>query len=101
MRRAPQAQSPPLTPGQRRRKAPRLDELARLTEACQGRYRDVVPVLALAGLRWGELAGVQVGDLASVPGPGLRLRRAVLAGGGGGALEHGHVGRRCARLPGS
>jgi integrase len=63
-----------------------LDELARLTEACQGRYRDVVLVLALAGLRWGELAGLQVGDLVSVPGPGLRLRRAVLAGGGGGAL---------------
>ena len=60
-----------------------LDELARLTEACQGRYRDVVPVLALAGLRWGELAGLQVGDQVSVPGPGLRLRRAVLAGGGG------------------
>ena len=63
-----------------------LDELARLTEACQGGYRDVVLVLALAGLRWGELAGLQVGDLVSVPGPGLRLRRAVLAGGGGGAL---------------
>ncbi len=63
-----------------------LDELTRLTEACQGRYRDVVLVLALAGLRWGELAGLQVGDLVSVPGPGLRLRRAVLAGGGGGAL---------------
>jgi integrase len=63
-----------------------LKELASLTEACQGRYRDVVPVLALAGLRWGELAGLQVGDRVSVPGPGLRLRRAVLAGGGGGAL---------------
>jgi integrase len=63
-----------------------LEELAKLTEACQGRYRDVVPVLALAPLRWGELAGLQVGDLVSVPGPGLRLRRAVLAGGGGGAL---------------
>jgi integrase len=57
-----------------------------LTEACKGRYRDVVPVLALAGLRWGELAGLQVGDRVSVPGPGLRLRRAVLASGGGGAL---------------
>jgi hypothetical protein len=103
------------------------------------------------GLRWGELAGIRVGDLVSVPGPGLRLRRAVLAGGGGGALyvdtlknnrartvplvpglmecregpgcvavqrvgrrptagveletlgalEHGHVSRRCARLPSS
>ena len=63
-----------------------LDELETLTEACKGRYRDVVPVLALAGLRWGELAGLQVGDRVSVPGPGLRLRRAMLAGGGGGAL---------------
>jgi integrase len=63
-----------------------LDELARLTKACQGRYRDVVRVLALAGLRWGELAGLQVGDVVSVPGPGLRLRRAVLAAGGGGVL---------------
>ena len=63
-----------------------LDELRALTEACKGRYRDVVPVLALAGLRWGELAGLQVGDRVSVPGPGLRLRRAVLASGGGGAL---------------
>jgi len=46
----------------------------------------VVSVLALAGLRWGELAGLQVGDRVSVPGPGLRLSRAVLASGGGGAL---------------
>jgi integrase len=63
-----------------------LDELRTLTAACKGRYRDVVPMLALAGLRWGELAGLQVGDRTSVPGPGLRLRRAVLASGGGGAL---------------
>ena len=62
-----------------------LEELRALTEACKGRYRDVVPVLALAGLRWGELAGLQVSDRVSVPGPGLRLRRAVLASGGGGA----------------
>jgi hypothetical protein len=60
-----------------------LQELWELTEACKGRYRDVVPVLALAGLRWGELAGLQVGDRVSVPGPGLRLRRTVLASGGG------------------
>jgi integrase len=60
-----------------------LQEVWALTEACKGRYRDVVPVLALAGLRWGELAGLQVGDRVSVPGPGLRLRRAVLASGGG------------------
>jgi integrase len=63
-----------------------LDELRTLTAACKSRYRDVVPVLALAGLRWGELAGLRVGDRVSVPGPGLRLRRAVLASGGGGAL---------------
>ena len=63
-----------------------LDELWALTEACKGRYRDVVPVLALDGLRWGELAGLQVGDRVRVPGPGLRLRRALLASSGGGSL---------------
>ena len=63
-----------------------LAELRALAAACSGPYRDVVPVLALAGLRWGELAGLQVGDLVSVPGPGLRLTRAVLASEGGGAL---------------
>jgi integrase len=63
-----------------------VEEVRTLMEACRGRYREVVPVLALAGLRWGELAGLQVGDRISVPGPGLRLRRAVLASGGGGAL---------------
>jgi integrase len=42
--------------------------------------------MALAGLRWGELAGLQVADRVRAPGPGLRLRRAVLASGGGGAL---------------
>jgi len=63
-----------------------LAELHALTAACAGPYRDVVLVLALAGLRWGELAGLQVGDRVSVPGPGLRLSRAVLASRGGGAL---------------
>jgi integrase len=63
-----------------------LGELRALTTACRGRYRDVVLVLALTGLRWGELAGLHVGDRVSVPGPGLRLRRTVLASGGGGAL---------------
>jgi integrase len=63
-----------------------LDELRALMEACQGRYRDLVPVLVLAGLRWGELVGLQVGYRVSIPGPGLRLRRTVLASGGGGAL---------------
>lgn len=36
-------------------------------------------VLGLAGLRWGEIAGLQVGDRVSVPGQELRLQRAVLA----------------------
>src|SRR5215467_13659382 len=76
------------TSGRERREGQALtiEELLALTEECKGRYREVVPVLALAGLRWGELAGLQVGDRVSVPGPGLRLRRAMLAGGGGGAL---------------
>jgi integrase len=63
-----------------------LDELHALTAACTGPYRDVVLVLALAGMRWGEVAGLQVGDRVSVPGPGLRLSRAVLASKGGGSL---------------
>src|SRR5215467_11251522 len=76
------------TSGQARREgqALTLAELDALTGACTGPYRDIVPVLALAGLRWGELAGLQVGDQVSVPGPGLRLSRAVLASEGGGAL---------------
>jgi len=56
-----------------------IEALRALTEACKGRYRDVVPMLALAGLRWGELAGLRVDDRVSVPRPGLRLRRTVLA----------------------
>src|SRR3954452_10836543 len=40
----------------------------------------------LTGMRWGELAGVQVGDLITVPGRGLRLQRTVLASNVGG--EH-------------
>ena len=78
----------PPTSGRARREgqALTLAELHALTAACAGPYRDVVPVLALAGLRWGEMAGLRVGDRVSVPGPGLRLSRAVLASEGGGAL---------------
>src|SRR5262249_4229622 len=43
-------------------------------------------MLALAGLRWGELAGLRVRDRGSGPRPGLRLRRTGLGSGGGGAL---------------
>ncbi|MGH3099096.1 MAG: tyrosine-type recombinase/integrase, partial [Streptosporangiales bacterium] len=62
------------------------EEVHALTAACQGSYGDVVLVLAYTGLRWGELAGLHVGDLISVPGRGLRVQRAVLASGGGGQL---------------
>lgn len=55
------------------------DELNALASACTGVYADVVRVLGLAGLRWGELAGLKVSDLVHVPGRGLRLQRAVLA----------------------
>ena len=46
----------------------------------------MVKVLGLAGLRWGELAGLQVGDCVAVPGQGLRLQRSVLASSKGGEL---------------
>ena len=49
-------------------------------------YAELVYVLAMQGLRWGELAGLQAGDRVMVPGPGLRLSRAVLASNGGGEL---------------
>jgi integrase len=62
------------------------DELDALAAACRGVYADVVKVLGLAGLRWGELAGLQLGDRIAVPGPGLRLQRSVLASSKGGEL---------------
>jgi len=55
---------------------PEIDALA---AACTGPYADVVQVLALSGLRWAELAGLQVGDRVKVPGEGLRLQRTVMA----------------------
>ena len=74
--------------GQSRRERQTLDpdELLALAAACSGRYADVILMLGLQGLRWGELAGLRVGDRVSVPGPGLRLLRAVLASNGGGTL---------------
>lgn len=75
-------------------------ELHDLVELCRGPGADVVLVLGLAGLRWGEVAGVRVGDLVSVPGRGLRLQRAVLASGGGGALFVDTLkGRRARTVP--
>jgi len=63
-----------------------IEQLQELAEACRGPYADVVLVLGLAGLRWGELAGLQVADRITVPGPGLRVQRSVLASGAGGGL---------------
>lgn len=33
-------------------------ELDALAAACTGAYADIVKILGLAGLRWGELAGL-------------------------------------------
>lgn len=63
-----------------------VDELMELANVAQGRYADVILVLGLCGLRWGELAGLQVGDRIAVPGQGLRLQRAVLASSARGEL---------------
>jgi integrase len=56
-----------------------LDELRELRQASAGPYADVVLFLGLTGLRWGEVAGLQVGDMITLPGYGLRLQRAVLS----------------------
>jgi integrase len=61
-------------------------EIEALADACTGKYADVVRVLALAGLRWGELAGLKVGDRVKVPGEGLRLQRTVMSSKDKGAL---------------
>src|SRR4051812_15166567 len=86
--RNPAANVRPPSGGRSRREghALSIDELLALATACQGSYADIVLVLGLQGLRWGELAGLQVGDVASNPGPGLRVVRAVLSSKGGGEL---------------
>ena len=53
-------------------------QLRSLRDACATEYADVVLVLGLAGLRWGEVAGLQVGDLVDRPGRGMRVQLAVL-----------------------
>jgi integrase len=74
-----------------------LSELAALATACNGPYGDLIMVLGLEGLRWGEVAGPQVGDRVSVPGLGLRLSRTVLASNSGGALYVDSLKSRRAR----
>lgn len=87
------------TGGQGRREGQTLSisELEALATACDGPYGDLIMVLGLEGLRWGEVAGLQVGDRVSVPGPGLRLSRAVLCSSGGGALYVDTLKNRLAR----
>lgn len=63
-----------------------LDEVDALVEAATSQYADLIRVLALAGLRWSELAGLQVRDRVDAPGPGLRLQRAVMASSDRGGL---------------
>lgn len=77
----PAAGVKPPTGGRKRREGKFLTvrQLEELADACDGPYGELVLVLGLGGLRWGELAGLQVGDLVHVPGRGLRLDRAVLA----------------------
>jgi integrase len=74
--------------GQARREGQFLTvrQLEDLASACHGPYAELVLVLGMGGLRWGELAGLQVGDLVHVPGRGLRLQRAVVMSGAGGEL---------------
>jgi integrase len=48
----------------------------------ESQYADLVRFLGLSGLRWGEAAGLQVGDVITVPGPGVRVQRAVLLASG-------------------
>ena len=90
------------TTGRSRREGQFLtrDELEDLASACSGIYSDVVKVLGLAGLRWGEVAGLQVADRVSVPGAGLRVQRSVLASNDGGALFVDSLkGRRARTVP--
>jgi len=63
-----------------------VPQLYELHEHARGKYADLVLVLGVGGLRWGELAGLQAGDRVFVPGRGLRLQRTVLASGDGGEL---------------
>ncbi len=60
-----------------------LDEVIRLADAIDPRYRTLILVGAFGGLRIGELAGLQVGDFNPADGH-LRIRRGV-------THVHGHT----------
>ena len=90
------------TAGRTRREGQYLTvaEVDALVSACTGTYAELVKVLALGGMRWGELAGLQVRDRVSVPGAGLRLQRAVLANSDTGELyEETLKGHRARTVP--
>lgn len=77
-----------------------LEELHALSDAATGKYAELVTLLGLCGLRWGELAGLRRGDLVQVPGPGIRVQRAVLASSHDGSLYVDTLkGRRARTVP--
>jgi integrase len=76
-----------------------LDEVEALAAACHGPLSDVVLVLGYTGLRWGELAGLQVGDRVDVPGAGLRVRRAVLTAANGTVFVDSAKNHRARTVP--
>ncbi|MER7609282.1 tyrosine-type recombinase/integrase [Nocardioides sp. NPDC127503] len=77
----PAAQVAAPTTGKVRREGQFLTrrEVEELANTCDSEYGDVVRVLALAGLRWSELAGLKVGDRVQVPGQGIRVQRTVMS----------------------
>lgn len=57
-----------------------LDGLLTLVETQRtfgGRYADITLVLGLTGIRFGELRGLRVRDIVTVPFPGLAVKRSV------------------------
>ncbi len=64
---------------------PLLLEVVETQRRYAGRYADVTLVLALTGLRLGELRGLRVKDVASVPYPAIVVHRSVPQSGRTGA----------------
>ncbi|MEO8827467.1 site-specific integrase [Lapillicoccus sp.] len=66
-----------------------LELLLRVVETqreCAGRYAEITLVLALTGVRMGELRGLRVRDVDAVPYPGLVVKRSVPQSGRTGAV---------------
>jgi integrase len=90
---------PPRSTGVREGIALTIDEVEALATACHGPLSDVVLILGYTGLRWGELAGLQVGDRVDIPGPGMRVRRAVLTAADGTAFVDSAKNHRARTVP--